>query len=857
MRKTNVRRFIVTLTLACSMITFVSAQATFTSALETGNWNEASSWTLSSGSDADGIPDANDNVIIATGNKIILTADAECNDITFQGASAGNKLAIGNFMLTVSGTLNADVTNISGALITTGTGRLKFIGTTRALFGSNWGANPSGWRFEVALNTNETGSASTNVKGGEIIISSGTFSAQGTYLCPDNGSANTGNLIIESGAVLNCKNLSRSTASGTAFGTLTMNGSGKIIFANAGTTQIPIGQNCTYSSDAMIEFQGSANTIPDIDYPNLIINGNQNGTIKTWSISSARSASKITITKGTLLFSTSAEKDFTVSGNVELNNTATGAAILTTGGNNLIIRGDVTGSASMNIDGGSLMFLGSGNQSFSSTVLAGNNTGKIYIGAGSHLTNNGTLNGQFFINSDNSGTGTFIDNGTSVFTSSNIQQYLPSARNWYISSPVTAAKAKTGYTFYSRDETLTTGTEGWVTMTTGDGTTTGDALTPGKGYIANLASGTATYSFTGTLNNGNVDVALTRTGATAQSGYNLVGNPYPSYINWDNATLTNVKTTIWQRSNSGSAYVFDTYNSSGNVAVDLSGNRTNGNIAPMQAFWVQVADGQTGGTVRFTNSMRAHKGSKAITGGTVNDPIFKVGASASATAQPAMMRLQVSNGINTDETVFYQNENAQNSVDRYDSPKMSNSNAAIPEIYSLVNGNKLTINGVNSIDANTEFPLGFVTGQANSFSLKVSQLSNMNPELQVVLKDKVTGAQQVMTEGSVYNFTSDATSASDRFSVLFRSTSATTGVNDIAVKNKFGVYVNDAGSIVVDLFDASATGTAAVYNIAGSRVAGQLLKASKSVLETKAASGIYMVKVSNGTLTETHRVIIK
>ena len=43
---------------------------------------------------------------------------------------------------------------------------------------------------------------------------------------------------------------------------------------------------------------------------------------------------------------------------------------------------------------------------------------------------------QLNIKSGNTGTGTFIDNGTSNITTANVQQYLTTGRNWYISSPV-------------------------------------------------------------------------------------------------------------------------------------------------------------------------------------------------------------------------------------------------------------------------------------------------------------------------------------------------------------------------------------------------------------------------------------
>lgn len=62
----------------------VYGQATFQSA-SGGTWNSASRWTLISGSDADGIPDANDDIILQSGHTITINANYSCNNLTFNG----------------------------------------------------------------------------------------------------------------------------------------------------------------------------------------------------------------------------------------------------------------------------------------------------------------------------------------------------------------------------------------------------------------------------------------------------------------------------------------------------------------------------------------------------------------------------------------------------------------------------------------------------------------------------------------------------------------------------------------------------------------------------------------------------
>ncbi|MFZ4799255.1 MAG: hypothetical protein ACOYMA_17280, partial [Bacteroidia bacterium] len=79
-----------------------------------------------------------------------------------------------------------------------------------------------------------------------------------------------------------------------------------------------------------------------------------------------------------------------------------------------------------------------------------------------------------------------------------------------------------------------------------------------------------------------------------------------------------------------------------------------------------------------------------------------------------VLRLQVSNGTNNDEAIIIFNEDALNGYDDFDSPKMSNGNVAIPEIYTMAGSEQLVINGLNSITTNEVVPLGFYTGQANT-----------------------------------------------------------------------------------------------------------------------------------------------
>ncbi|MDD5183777.1 MAG: DUF1533 domain-containing protein, partial [Paludibacter sp.] len=200
--------------------------------------------------------------------------------------------------------------------------------------------------------------------------------------------------------------------------------------------------------------------------------------------------------------------------------------------------------------------------------LTVNSTKSLTVNAGKQLTVSATLtnNGVLNLLSDNTnGTATIITPGTEPIPGTfNISQYLTgktgtsTRANWYLSSPVSGATANVFNVaggvnhMTSYDETV----PGYLAQFSSNTT----ALVPGTGYVTYIGGADATYTFTGgSLNNGDVTLTPTRTGTDAgKRGFNLVGNPYPSYLNWGSTDIvkTNVRNTIWYRTWSGSEMIF-------------------------------------------------------------------------------------------------------------------------------------------------------------------------------------------------------------------------------------------------------------------------------------------------------------
>ena len=350
-------------------------------------------------------------------------------------------------------------------------------------------------------------------------------------------------------------------------------------------------------------------------------------------------------------------------------------------------------------------------------------------------------------------------------------------------------------------------------------------------------------------------ITVYRTAAQAtKPGFNLVGNPFPSYLNARTVvnSSANLEKSVWYRTQKKNTvtYYFDTYNTAGNLGTNNSLNNSFvvGTVAPMQAFWVRVAPGQSSATLNFSNSYRTH----------ANDTTNLLKSKTLNAVGQQLLRLEVSNGINSDEAIIYFNPNASNGYDSYDSQKMSNNSAAVPEIYLIAGAEQLAIDGLNSVPYDTELPLGFTTTttQNSSFSLKVSQFSSFDSSTQVYLKDyqSVDPTQLInLTDGTNYTFNSDAVNTTGRFALIFKSTSISTGINPDSNTNVW-LSLNGNNQLVVN--NASAETQIGVYNELGQKLLSQSMKSTIKTLDTQFAPGVYLVTITNAGKTIKKKIII-
>ncbi len=346
-----------------------------------------------------------------------------------------------------------------------------------------------------------------------------------------------------------------------------------------------------------------------------------------------------------------------------------------------------------------------------------------------------------------------------------MQRYLPSAFGYkYVSSPFQAATVNEFGddldltdpfpSFYRYDESSTT--SGWV-----DYVTTTSLLNPLEGFAANFGSSAIphTLDITGTVNNGPLSVGLVNHNNTYTQGFNLVGNPYPSPIDWNALTgwtKNNIDNALYYFKASSSNQYGGRYNTYVN---GVSSNDTVSNIIPsMQGFFIHVSNGTfpVTATLGLDNPVR-------VTDLTHN--FTKSGKKG----HPRLLRLGASIGDdrkNTDPMVIYFDEKAGTGFDPdLDALKLMNTDNSVPNLYSTgTDGNKLSINALPECsDTLCRIPLGLRISVDGQVVFRIMDSGENFSAEKICIYDLATGTEHDLLNGKEYRVYLNADSYNGRF----------------------------------------------------------------------------------------------
>lgn len=390
------------------------------------------------------------------------------------------------------------------------------------------------------------------------------------------------------------------------------------------------------------------------------------------------------------------------------------------------------GTTAQNIGGSSTTAYYNLLSTSSSTITV---NGPVHI-VNSLLVSSGSFNANDKLTLVSSATQTAFLNGSgsgAVTGDVTMQRYLASGFGYkYISSPFTAATVNslknyvpltdTFPVMYSFNESLLTA--GWEAFTD-----TNNVLTPLKGYAVNFGNSAAakTFDIKGVVNNGTVTLSpLYNHNNTYTQGFQLVGNPYPSPIDWDAVsgwTKNNIDNAIYYFNNGTHNRYTGTYSSYIN---GVSSDGIANNIVPaMQGFFVHVSNGSypVSGSLQVTNAVRTTQSNPTYHRQNGNTNLLRLTAT-------------IENEKSNDPLVVYVDDGANNVVNyKLDAQKLMNTNANVPSVYVLAGDKKLSIKAIAAIDSNKLIPIGIKMEKQAWVSFKLTEAS-MSDLLYVYLIDK-------------------------------------------------------------------------------------------------------------------------
>ena len=439
---------------------------------------------------------------------------------------------------------------------------------------------------------------------------------------------------------------------------------------------------------------------------------------------------------------------------------------------------------------------------------------------------------------DGSGTGLISGNVT-------MQRYLPSAFGYkYVSSSFQASTVNeladeldlsaSFPVLYRYNESSTT--SGWA-----DYVTTTYPLNPLEGYAANFGSSGVpiTADVTGAVNSGPLSVTLYNHNNTYTKGFNLVGNPYPSPINWNAAagwTKTNIDNALYYFKASAT----DEYGGKYSTYINgVSSDDTVSNIIPsMQGFFVHVTNGPpwpVTGTLSLDNNVRVTDLTHAFAKSGEKSSIPLLRLAAKFADDPA----------SSDPMVIYFDEKAGKGFDsNLDALKLMNTDYSVPNLYAIgTDGSKMSIDALPELREDTicPIPLGIKLNRDGCIIFRLIDVDANLSGKKIYISDMESGTEHDLLDKKEYTVCLNTGEYLNRFYINLSSVA--TVIPEIVPDDRlFSVYSYNGLIKYFVNTDKTGPGTLSVINLTGQVLfVKRIYDSGYNELNPAIINGIYIV----------------
>ena len=326
-----------------------------------------------------------------------------------------------------------------------------------------------------------------------------------------------------------------------------------------------------------------------------------------------------------------------------------------------------------------------------------------------------------------------------------------------------------------------------------------DAIGHSNGHRIYIGSGNYKISISGDVNVGehifNLDyeniLAAEQAASENQKGWNLIANPLPSPISWDNIPASrkvNLEDAFWVWSADAGNY---------GLYVGAAGSGTNGvgeNIATHQAFWVHADNASSVLTINENDKIDTDQ---AFVKTAITSNYFGIGINSNL------------NSFSDEILISIATENSNN-IDENDGLKLFSPVSTAPSLYMRHDENNLSINSINDTNE-LQVPIYAEVGISGTYNLSFTkgQIENLGC---LTIDDLISGSSLTVDSSLNYAFFQNQGDTNARFLLHFYPKTRTTPIHPVC-------HDNNEGSIA--------------FNLSGQNNSISLLDSSFQVINTQ------------------------
>lgn len=437
------------------------------------------------------------------------------------------------------------------------------------------------------------------------------------------------------------------------------------------------------------------------------------------------------------------------------------------------------------------------------------------------------------------------------------------------------------------------GYEDWISLAPSS------PLNAGQGYTqkgTGIQEGLQHYIFNGKPHNGTVTLDVDDVGGSAKKTKYLIGNPYPSAIDIrefikDNEGAIYGTIYLWEQW-AGNSHVLGKYEG-GYGTINLTATvrayqhadipianqeqpfgikLPTFNIAVAQGFFTEIVGK---GKVIFKNSQRKFvKEADADGRDPENGSIFAKQQSGLPSmvanfaaeeeayrnydSEMGILRLEFTTSLGQSRHIVlgFSDFTTDGFDYGYDGKTISRME---DDLNSVLDGRKMTIQAYAQITPEKVVDLIFNSKEASEYGIQAVEMSDIDPEQEIYLRDNVTGTYFDLTSGEKYEFENEENGEfPDRFDIVFQKQTMSVLEHELNAA-AISVYTTDNILVVKGLNDAPKQLT--VTDVLG-KIVMSYSKPSVDALENglelpKVTTGTYFVSIKNSSESLTKKIIIK